>query len=136
MPTPAIFIATIRRGWMKRRSQRPRRPCDRLATPWLPRNIRQTNWNGSVDGDYRTSPRYALAYKGQPYTLEGNTGRYETMLLPFPVNVLNQMEHCKDDVWLLLHSQQPFDLWVFPDVLRRTFVQNYRFDKNDGICDA
>ncbi|MGF7183673.1 hypothetical protein HDF11_005206 [Tunturiibacter psychrotolerans] len=91
---------------------------------------------GSVDGDYRTSPRYALIYKGQPYTLEGNTGRFETMLLPFPVNVLHQMEHCKDDVWLVPHSQQPFDLWVFPDVLRRTFVQNYRVDRNDGIYDA
>jgi hypothetical protein len=91
---------------------------------------------GSVDTDYRTSPRYALVYKGQPYTLEGNTGRFETMLLPFPVNVLNQMEHCKDDVWLVPHSQEPFDLWVFPDVLRRTFVQNYRVDRNDGIYDA
>jgi hypothetical protein len=91
---------------------------------------------GSIDGDYRTSPRYVLVYKGQPYTLEGNTGRFETMLLPFPVNVLNQMEHCKDDVWLVPHSQEPFDLWVFRDDLRRTFVQNYRIDKNDGIYDA
>jgi hypothetical protein len=112
-----------------------RQSIDRYLAFYRERSSIQMGY-GSVDGDYRTSPRYVLVYKGQPYTLEGNTGRFETMLLPFPVNVLNQMEHCKDDVWLVPHSQEPFDLWVFRDDVRRTFVQNYRIDKNDGIYDA
>ena len=91
---------------------------------------------GSVDTDYRTELRYVLVYKGQPYTLEGNTGRFETPLLPFPVNVLNRMANCKDDVWLLPHAQEPFALWVLPDTLRTTFLQNYSVDRSDGIYDA
>ena len=91
---------------------------------------------GSVDGDYRTLLRYVLIYKGQPYTIEGNTGRFETALLPFPVNVLNRMENCKNDVWLVPHSQQPFEVWVLPDILRSTFLQNYRVERSDGIYDA
>lgn len=91
---------------------------------------------GSVDGDYHSELRYMLVYKGQPYTLEGNTARFETKLLPFPVNVVNQMDHCKDDVWLVPHSQKPFDLWVFPDSLRTTFLRDYAVDRTDGVYDA
>jgi hypothetical protein len=91
---------------------------------------------GSVDGDYRTELRYVLVYKGQPYTLEGNTARFETKLVPFPVNVLKQMASCKDDVWLIPHSQKPFDLWVFRDSLRTAFLHNYSLDTTDGIYDA
>ncbi len=91
---------------------------------------------GSVDGDYRTELRYVLVYKGQPYTLEGNTARFETRLLPFPGNVLNQMNSCTDDVWLVPHSQRPFELWVFPDSLRTTFLHNYAVDRTDGVYDA
>jgi hypothetical protein len=91
---------------------------------------------GSVDTDYRTALRYVLVYKGQPYTLEGNTGRFETRLLPFPVHVLNRMANCKDDVWLLPHAQEPFALWVLPDTLRSTFLQNYSVDRSDGLYDA
>jgi hypothetical protein len=120
---------------MSRNVALARQSIDRYLTYYQKRPSIQMGY-GSVDGDYRTSPGYVLVYKGQPYTLEGNTGRFETMLLPFPVNVLHQMDHCKDDVWLVPHSQEPFDLWVFPDVLRRTFVQNYRVDRNDGIYDA
>lgn len=91
---------------------------------------------GSVDGDYRTLLRYILIYKGQPYTIEGNTGRFETALLPFPVNALNRMENCKNDVWLVPHAQQPFEVWVLPDILRSTFLKNYRVERSDGIYDA
>ncbi|WP_353065991.1 hypothetical protein RBB77_07085 [Tunturibacter psychrotolerans] len=112
-----------------------RQSIDRYLAFYRERSSIQMGY-GSVDGDYRTSPRYVLVYKGQPYTLEGNTGRFETVHLPFPINVLNQMKHCKDDVWLVPLSQKPFDLWVFPDVLRRTFIQNYRVDRNDGIYDV
>ena len=90
----------------------------------------------SLDGDYRTALRYVLIDKGQPYTFEGNTGRFETMLLPFPVNVLNRMANCKDDVWLVPHSQKPFDLYLFPSTLGKTFLQNYSIDHPDGIYDA
>jgi hypothetical protein len=86
--------------------------------------------------DYRTELRYMLIYKGQPYAFEGNTGRFETMLLPFPVNVLSRMENCKDDVWLVPHSQKPFDLYLFPATLGRTFLQNYSLERTDGIYDA
>jgi len=91
---------------------------------------------GSVDGDYLAEVRYALIAKGQPYTIEGNTARFETKMLPFPVNVLKNMKNCKDDVWLLPHAQTPFNLWIFPDTLNRTFVQNYRVDTTDGVYDA
>lgn len=91
---------------------------------------------GSVDGDYRTLLRYVLIYKGEPYTIEGNTGRFETRLLPFPVNVLNRMENCRNDVWLVPHAQKPFELWIFRDNLRKTFLENYSVDSSDGIYDA
>ncbi|MGA8938387.1 MAG: hypothetical protein WB439_04405 [Acidobacteriaceae bacterium] len=91
---------------------------------------------GSVDGDYRTLLRYILVYKGEPYTLEGNTGRFETRLLPFPVNVLNRMENCRNDVWLVPHAQKPFELWIFRNNLRKTFLENYSVDSSDGIYDA
>ena len=91
---------------------------------------------GSVDGDDRTLIRYLLVYKGQPYRIEGNTGRLETALLPFPVNVLHQMSSCTNDVWLVPHSQRPFELWVLPDSLRSTFLQNYSVDRTDGVYDA
>jgi hypothetical protein len=91
---------------------------------------------GLGDGDYRTQLRYILVYRGQPYTIEGNTGRFETRLLPFPSNVLNRMENCKNDVWLIPHAQKPFEVWVLPDSLRTTFLQNYRIDRSDGVYDA
>lgn len=91
---------------------------------------------GSGDSDYRTQLRYILVYRGEPYTIEGNTGRFETQLLPFPTNVLNRMESCKDDVWLVPHSQKPFEVWVLPDNLRTTFLQNYHIDRSDPIYDA
>ncbi|HEY5214027.1 MAG TPA: hypothetical protein VIJ38_13505 [Acidobacteriaceae bacterium] len=91
---------------------------------------------GSVDGDYHTELRYVLVYRDQPYTLEGNTARFETKLLPFPVNVLKQMDSCKDDVWLVPHGEKPFDLWVFRDSLRTTFLRDYAVDRTDGVYDA
>lgn len=91
---------------------------------------------GSVDGDDLSDLRYVLVYQGQPYTLEGNTARFETMLLPFPDNVLKQMDNCKDDVWLVPHSEKPFDLWVFRDSLRSAFLRNYAVDRTDGVYDA
>lgn len=91
---------------------------------------------GSVDGDDRSLIRYQLVFRGQPYRIEGNTGRFETSLLPFPVNVLHQMSSCKDDVWLVPHSQMPFDLWIFPGSLRTTFLHNYSVDTTDGVYDA
>ena len=91
---------------------------------------------GSVDGDDRTLIRYLLVLKGQPYQIEGNTGRLESALLPFPVNVLHQMSTCKNDVWLIPHSQEPFQLWVLPNSLRTTFVENYSIDRTDGVYDA
>ncbi len=91
---------------------------------------------GSVDGDYHTELRYVPVYAGQPYTLEGNTARFETMLLPFPGNVLKEMDRCKDDVWLVPHGEKPFDLWVFRDSLRTTFVRDYAVDRTDGVYDA
>jgi len=90
----------------------------------------------SLDGDDRTALRYILIYKGQPFTFEGNTGRFETMLLPFPANVLNRMANCKDDVWLVPHAEKPFDLYLFPRTLGTTFLQNYSIDTSDGIYDA
>ena len=68
--------------------------------------------------------------------IEGNTGRLETALLPFPDNVLQQMSTCTNDVWLVPHAQTPFELWVLPDSLRRTFLQNYSVDRTDGVYDA
>ncbi len=91
---------------------------------------------GSVDADPSTLIRYVLVLKGQPYRIEGNTARLETTLLPFPVNVLHQMSSCKNDVWLVPHSQSPFDLWVFPNSLRSTFLQNYSVDRTDRVYDA
>ena len=91
---------------------------------------------GSVDEDNRTLIRYILVLKGQPYRIEGNTGRLETALLPFPLHVLQQMSNCKNDVWLVPHAQQPFEVWVFPDSLRSTFLQNYSVDRTDGVYDA
>ncbi len=91
---------------------------------------------GSIAWDYRSELRYILVYRGQPYTIEGNTGRFETRLLPFPIDVLRRMEHCRDDVWLVPHAQAPFDLWVLPDSLRSAFLANYSIDQTDGIYDA
>jgi len=91
---------------------------------------------GSVEDDNRTLIRYVLVLKGQPYRIEGNTGRLETALLPFPANVFQQMSTCKNDVWLVPHSQKPFALWVFPDSLNTTFLKNYRVDRTDGVYDA
>jgi hypothetical protein len=91
---------------------------------------------GSVEEDNRTLIRYVLVLKGQPYRIEGNTGRLETALLPFPAHVLHQMSSCTNDVWLVPHSQHPFELWVFPDSLRTTFLQNYSVDRTDGVYDA
>jgi hypothetical protein len=92
--------------------------------------------SGSIPGDYRADLRYIPIYRGQPYTIEGNTGRFETGLLPFPGNVLERMKSCKDDVWLIPHSQKPFYVWVLPDSLRTTFLQNYSIDGSDGVYDA
>ncbi len=91
---------------------------------------------GSVDNDYRSLLRYVLVYDGQPYTIEGNTGRFETKMLPFPPNVLRHMEHCKNDVWLIPHGQKPFDVWVLPENLRTTFLRNYSIQQTDGVYDA
>ena len=91
---------------------------------------------GSAPGDYRPLLRYILIYKGQPYTIEGSPDRFETALLPFPVNVLNRMGNCKNDVWLVPHSQQPFQVWVLPNILRSTFIQNYKIVRSDAMYDA
>ena len=91
---------------------------------------------GSDANAVSTDLRYILVYRGQPYTLEGNTGRFETLLVPVPANVLHRMQTCKDDVWLLPHAQKPFDLFVFPDALRATFLQNYAIDQTDPTYDA
>jgi hypothetical protein len=91
---------------------------------------------GSVAGDYRTELRYIPIYRGQPYTIEGNTGRFDTALLPFPIHVLDRMENCKDDVWLIPHAQRPFVVWVLPDSLRSAFLQNYHIDRSDDVYDA
>ena len=112
-----------------------RQSIDRYLDLYRGRSSVQMGY-GSVDGDDRTLIRYLLVFKGQPYRIEGNTGRLETALLPFPVNVLHQMATCKDDVWLVPHSQRPFELWVFPNDLRTTFVENYRIDRTDGVYDA
>lgn len=112
-----------------------RRSVDRYLDLYRDRSSVQMGY-GSVDGDERTLIRYRLVSKGQPYQIEGNTGRLETALLPFPVDVLHQMSTCKNDVWLVPHSQMPFELWVFPNSLRRTFVENYRIDRTDGVYDA
>jgi hypothetical protein len=91
---------------------------------------------GTINDDYRQLLNYVLIYKGEPYRLEGNTDRFETRLLPFPVHVLDQMASCKDDVWLVPHAQKPFELWVFSDDFRRTFLSNYAIDRTDGVYDA
>ena len=78
----------------------------------------------------------SISEKGQPYTFEGNPGRFETLLLPFPVNVLNRMENCTDDVWLVPHAQAPFELYLFPRTLAKTFRQNYSIDTSDDTYDA
>jgi hypothetical protein len=92
--------------------------------------------DGSVNDDESTKLRYILVYQGQPYTIDGNTGRFETRLLPFPVKVLDRMAACTDDVWLVPHAQQPFDIFLFPPTLRATFLENYRIDRTSDIYDA
>jgi hypothetical protein len=92
--------------------------------------------DGSVPDDESTRLRYILVYQGQPYTIDGNTGRFETRLLPFPVKVLDRMAACTDDVWLVPHAQQPFDIYIFPPILRTTFLANYRIDRTSDIYDA
>jgi hypothetical protein len=91
---------------------------------------------GSVDYDYRSLLRYVPIYMGQPYSIEGNTGRFETTMLPFPHNVLDHMNHCTNDVWLIPHGQKPFALWVLPDSLRSTFQRDYTIQNTDGVYDA
>jgi hypothetical protein len=73
---------------------------------------------------------------GQPYTLEGNTGKFETILLPFPVHVQQQMDTCKDDVWLIPHGQEPFGNYIFPGSLHQAFVRDYSIDRSDAVYDA
>jgi hypothetical protein len=92
--------------------------------------------DGSVVDAESTLLRYILVFKGQPYTIDGDSGRFETMLLPFPVKVLDRMKTCKDDVWLVPHGQEPFTVYLFPKSLHQTFVENYRIDRSDEIYDA
>jgi len=112
-----------------------RQSIDRYLDVYRGRSSVQMGY-GSDGGDDRTLLRYVLVYKRQPYRIEGNADRIETRLLPFPVNVLKQMDSCKDEVWLVPHGDKPFELWVFPDILHTTFLRDYTVDRTDGVYDA
>lgn len=131
---PRAF-AYVRQSLMPPGVAAARQSIDRYLDEYKGRSTVQMGY-GSVDGDYRTLLRYVLVYRGQPYALEGNTARFETRLLPFPRNVLEQMSTCRSGVWLVPHGQPPFDLWVFPDALREVFLRNYRIEQSDGVFDV
>jgi hypothetical protein len=79
--------------------------------------------------------RYLPVFEGQPYTLDNNS-RMEVIYQPFPVDVLQQMENCKGDVWLIPHDQQPFMNFSFPKELRETFARRYAIQQRAPAWDA
>jgi hypothetical protein len=125
----------IRLSAMPRRVGLARQSMDRYLDLYRDRSSLQMGY-GSVPDDVSTSLRYVLVYMGQPYTLEGNTGKFETILLPFPVHVQQQMDTCKDDVWLIPHGEAPFGNYMFPASLHQAFVRDYRIDRSDAVYDA
>jgi hypothetical protein len=82
------------------------------------------------------SLRYIPVLRGQPYTLDGSE-RLEVFFVPFPAGILEGMEHCSNNVWLIPHGERPMVFWyVFPPALHDTFVREYRMDQQSKELDA
>jgi hypothetical protein len=82
------------------------------------------------------SLRYIPVLRGQPYTLDGSE-RLEAFFIPFPAGILEGMEHCNNNVWLIPHGEKPMVFWyVFPPALHDTFVREYRMDQQGKALDA
>jgi len=88
-------------------------------------------WHSPVE-----SLRYIPVLHGQPYTLDGSE-RLEVFLVRFPYRVLEKMNHCTDDVWLIPHGERPFTFYyVFPPELHDTFVRDYAIEQRGAAFDA
>lgn len=89
-------------------------------------------------GDQRYEPvetlRYIPVMHGQPYTVDS---RFEIFFQPFPPGVLQKMDACTNDVWLIPHSEQPFVLpYILPPVLHETFIRDYAIEEHGRVLDA
>lgn len=90
---------------------------------------------GSSHSDVE-SLRYLLIDRGQPYTLDGSH-RLDVFAEKFPDNVLETMDHCSNDVWLIPHGERPFTFtYVFPELLHDTFVRAYQIERQGAALDA
>ena len=89
------------------------------------------NWRSPVE-----SLRYIPVLRGQPYTLDGSE-RLEVYFVPFPKGILEGMEHCGGNVWLVPHGETPMEFgWAYPQELHNTFVRDYRIDQQGKALDA
>jgi hypothetical protein len=80
--------------------------------------------------------RYVPILRGQPYSLDGSR-RLDVFGERFPFRVLEKMDHCTNDVWLIPHDDQPFIMpYVFPPVLHDTFVRDYAIEQRGTVLDA
>jgi hypothetical protein len=90
---------------------------------------------GDQDRNLISTLRYLPVLHGQPYTLD-NSPRIEVIYQSFPVGVLQQMDHCTGDVWLIPHNEKPFMTYMFPLDLPDTFVRDYRIQQRGSAFDA
>jgi hypothetical protein len=80
--------------------------------------------------------RYIPVLRGQPYTLDGSL-RLEEFFEKFPSGVIEKMNHCTNDVWLIPHGGAPFVFgYVFPAELNEAFVKNYAMERQGEKLDA
>jgi hypothetical protein len=90
---------------------------------------------GELPDETVSTMRYIPVLRGQPYTLDGS-GRLEGYLQSFPMGIVEKMNNCTDDVWLIPHAQRPFVSDLFPDALRSAFAQRYTIQQQKQLLDA
>jgi hypothetical protein len=80
--------------------------------------------------------RFIPVLSGQPYSLDGSR-RLEAFQQRFPIGTIEKMAHCKNDVWLIPHGEQPFIMpYLFPQALHDTFVRDYAIEQRGSVLDA
>lgn len=89
---------------------------------------------GSIPNALPSLLRFVPVLRGEPYTLDGS-GRVEVIPHPFPPGILDRMNHCDNDLWLIPTGQSPFDHPTFPRELHDDFLAHYTIIQRSSAFD-
>lgn len=143
----AVTIVSLRRDYSILRAPSPavarilqtgRKELDLYGLLYPGRTI-QMGYGGVAD-EWAESIRYLLPLRGQYYSLDVDAWSVEIQDgLRFPVGVIDRMNRCTNDVWLIPHKAQPFvdrQFVQFPKSLRDSFLSHYEVARTEEIFDV